>query len=356
MPKWEYSLTVINNTDRELDLVSFNIPWGHKDNIPQSIAAGETGEFKAHAPAGTMTGLEFYFVMRDKAPDNQPHYGDFKVSVDIPYWKKANKSSIECHGILTQTGFEKIPDGAHDYAASTTISTSLLTDKNQILGDSVADHCSLYDWEALQSQQTIDLNEKSIYDFVPSTNIIQQRRLVGRTNKISVPKELWGQIIDEKCPDSYSKASFVKEYFTVAAYEIRKNITLSIAANQSYKNTTEITNRSTVRRETRKELLIENTIEGGAKGGKFELKDTLKTQYQINELDEYCQESMKTMKEEFSYDASDQDRDVVVWDLAEILMLYRVDTRGKVELVGVDDYFLEATKTTYFKTNKANEE
>lgn len=354
MPKWEYRLTVINNTDRDLELVSFDIPWGRKDNIPQSISAGGTGEFKAHAPAGTATGLEFYFTMRDKAPENQSHYGDFSVAVDIPYWKHANKGSIECHGILKQEGFEKTPDGAHDFATTTTISTSLFSNQNRMLGDSadsVDESCNLYDWDSLQNQKIVDPDETSIYDFVPDKNIMKARTLVGRTDSISVPRCLWEQINDRKCPDPYSKANYVKDYFTVAAYELRKNKTVPIAANQSYTKTIEISNRSTVRRETRQELLLENTIEAGGEGEGFSLRDTLRTQYQISQLDEYCEEDMKTVREEFNYDATDQDRDVVLWDLAEILALYRIDISGQIELVGVDDYYLESTQITYSKTD-----
>lgn len=359
MPKWEYRLTVINNTDRDLELVSFSIPWGRKDNIPSSISAGGSGEFRAHAPAGTATGLEFYLTMRDKVQGNQKSYGDFSVAVDIPYWKHANKSSIECHGILTQTGFKEIPNGAHDFATTTSISTSLFSNQNSILdasADGIGESCNLYDWDSLQDQKIVDPDKTSIYDFVPDKNIMKARALVGRADSISVPQNLWEQINDRKCPDAYSKANYVKDYFTIVAYELRKNKTVPIAANQSYARNIEITNRSTVRRETRQELLLENTIETGGEGKGLSLKDTLRTQYQISRLDEYCEEDVKTVKEDFNYDAIDQDRDIVLWDLAEIVALYRVDISGRIELVGVDDYYLESTQVTYSRTDTSQAE
>lgn len=94
--------------------------------FPTEIAAGEHGEFSVYAKAGTSTGIEFYFTMGDKVEKKgDPHYGNFSFSVDMPYWKHANKSSFDCTGILTQSGFKKIPDGAHDFAITATVSTSL---------------------------------------------------------------------------------------------------------------------------------------------------------------------------------------------------------------------------------------
>lgn len=100
-----------------------------------------------------------------------------------------------------------------------------------------------------------------------------------------------------------------------------------------------MSNLSTVRRETRQEFQIENTINGSGPGGKFSLSDTLRMQYQISRLDEYCDENMKSVREVFCYNAVEQDRDVVLWNLAEVLMLYRINRNNKIELVGMGEYY-----------------
>ncbi len=354
MPRWTYKITVVNNLDRALELVSSSIPWGKREkDFPQTINAGEVGVFSVYSPAGTPSGIEFYFSMRDKVNvKGEAHYGSFSFSLDMPYWKHENKSSFECTGILTQNGFQKIPDGNHDFSTTVAISTSL----NEALPtqeDSVDNvtagygYCTLYDWDTVQKLEVIDPDEKTIDDYIPKKNISSKRKTVDRTDKISVPQKMWGQIIDKKFPDDYSKQNFVKDYFTVSVYEIRKNVTVSIAANQSYEKTLEVSNRSTVRRETREEFQIENTITASATGEKSSLSDTLRMQYQISHLNEYCDENMRSVREVFSYNAVEQDRNVVLWDLAEVLALYRIDKNNKIELVGVGDYFVTSTQKTY---------
>ena len=363
MPKWTYSITIVNNMDRALELVSSSVPWGKcGKGFPKEIAAGDTGEFNVYSSAGKSSGIEFYFSMRDKVEKaGKPHYGGFSFSVDIPYWKHANKSSFNCTGIVTQTGFEKIPNGAHDFATTATVSTSLcsnsLSEEKAEKGAGYGmEYCNLYEWEEVQKLKVVNPDEKRIDDFIPEENIFPKRKTDSRTEHISVPKKLWKEIIDPKYPDDYSKQNFVKDYFTVSAYEIRKNVTESIAANQSYEKTLEVSNRSTVRRETREEFQIENIISGEGTGVKFTLSETLRMQYQISRLDEYCEENMKSVREVFNYDAIDQDRDVVLWDLAEVLMLYRVNIKGKVELVGVGDYYVSSTQKTYLRDNSQNGE
>ena len=295
--------------------------------------------------------------MRDKVNKaSDPHYGTFSFSVDVPYWKHENKSSFECTGILTQSGFQKIPDGNHDFSTVVTISTSLRS--NSLLPENLkaenillSGYSTIYDWESVQKLEAIDPDEKTIEDFIPGKNIFSKRKTINRTEQISVPRNLWAQIIDRKYPDDYSKRNFVKDYFTVSVYEIRKNVTVNIAANQSYEKTLEISNRSTVRRETRQEFQIENTINGGSTGEKFSLSETLRMQYQISRLDEYCDENMKSVREVFYYNAVEQDRDVVLWDLAEVLMLYRININDEIELVGVGDYFVASTQKTYIRNS-----
>lgn len=358
MPKWTYKISINNQLDRALELVTSSVPWGKcEKEFPKIINAGEVGEFSVYSPAGVPSGIEFYFTMRDKVNGHgEPSYGSFSFSVDVPYWKHENKSRLECTGILTQAGFQKIPDGNHDFSTMATISTSLcehslpqedLTEKNAVLSG----YGTCYDWDFVQKLEVVDPDDKTIDDFVPEKNIFSKRKPVNRTEKISIPKNLWKQIIDKQYPDDYSKKNFVQDYFTVSVYEIRKNVTVSIAANQSYEKTMEISNRSTVRRETRQEFQIENTINGNSTGEKFSLSETLRMQYQISRLDEYCNENMKSVSEVFSYHAVEQDRDVVLWDLAEVLVLYRINRNNKIELVGVGDYFVMSTQKTYVRSH-----
>ncbi len=358
MPKWKYKISINNQLDRELELVTASVPWGKCEKaFPKIINTGEVGEFSVYSPAGVPSGIEFYFTMRDKvSKKGEPAYGSFSFSVDIPYWKHKNTSSFKCTGVLTKTGFQEIPDGNHDFSTVVTISTSLcensqsqddLTEKNAM----PSGYATCYDWDSVQKLEVVDPDDKSFDDFIPEKNIFSKRKMVNRTKKMSIPKNLWYQIIDMKYPDDYSKQNFVKDYFTVSVYEIRKNVTVSIAANQTYEKTLTVTNNSTVRRETRQEFQIENTVNVDKQGKDSTLSDTLKTQYQINKLDEYCDANMQSVNEVFCYNAVEQDRDVVLWNLVEILLMYRINKNNKIELVGVGDYFVMPTQKTYVRSH-----
>ncbi|WP_087064306.1 hypothetical protein [Intestinibacillus massiliensis] len=129
MPKWTYQLTVFNQLDRTLHLDNANIAWGGKDsgsdNFPDDIEPGKTAKYFVHSPAGTATGIEFYLTFSDTPPSGSTRYGTLRVSVDMPYWKHKNTSSCDTTGLLQATGFQKIPDGNHDFSTSVTISRSL---------------------------------------------------------------------------------------------------------------------------------------------------------------------------------------------------------------------------------------
>ncbi len=129
MPRWTYHLQVYNHLDRTLKLDNCNIPWGEKDgggdNFPSSIAAGQSGYYHVYSAAGKPSGIEFYLNFSDEVPEGGSQYGTVKIAVDMPYWKHANTSSCTTTGLIKATGFEKVPDGNHDFSTSVTFSRSL---------------------------------------------------------------------------------------------------------------------------------------------------------------------------------------------------------------------------------------
>ena len=119
--------------DRPLKLESKNIAWGkeegkksYPDNFPTQIEPGKSGIFYVYSPAARSYGIEFYLNFHDVAPEDKFIYGTVRISVDMPYWKHQNTSSCTVTGLLQKTGFQKVPDGAHDFSTSVTISKSLI--------------------------------------------------------------------------------------------------------------------------------------------------------------------------------------------------------------------------------------
>lgn len=354
MPKWTYSIAIINDTDRPLELVSSNVPWGNCEHeFSKIISPNRTGEFRVYSPAGAPYGLEFYFSMRSVPEDGEKSYGFCHFSVDMPYWKHKNTSHFACEGILASSGFIPVPDGAHDFATTVHIYTKLSEDdaSETLVGEKLntrepGNYSNLYSWDKVNELKVIDADETPIKNFMPENNILESRKTIARTEITSVPKKFWSQIKDAKYSDEYSK-TFVKDYFTVLVYELRRNKTISIAAKQSFSEEVEISNRSTVRRETNTDFLIENTIEMNASNKAIDLSENLRMQYEISRLDEYCEESQKTIKRTVEYAAVDYDRDIVLWSIVEVLELYRINKYGKVELVAIGDYYLTDTQRTY---------
>lgn len=352
MPRWTYKLTLNNKTDRALKLISSSQPWGKKASaFPERIEAGQSGIFDVYAKAGTATGIECYFTMQDETKPGEASYGSINFTLDMPYWHHWNKSSLDLTGVLKENGFVKIPDGNHDFATSADIYAGFQHHK---MLDDVKAFCDFYEWNLVKGLTVYDMDEVDASEFIPEQNILSGRKIVGRTEAISVPKKLWGQIIDQDYKDDYAKRNFVKDYFTEAVYEIRRNLTMSIAANQSYEKQIEISNTSTVRRETSTQFQIENTIstEGDVKG--VSLSNELRMSYEINELNEYCSENEKRETETFNYDAVDYDRAVVLWDVVKVLALYRTNIKGETELVGVGDYLVLEEQKTYAQNEQAD--
>lgn len=129
MPKWTYYLTVYNQLDRPLKLKTTNIAWGDKestsDNFPDTLEPGKSGDYFVYSTAGRSYGIEFYLTFNDVAPAGEIMYGTIQINVDMPYWKTANTSSCNTSGIIKVTGFQKVPDGAHDFATSITVFRSI---------------------------------------------------------------------------------------------------------------------------------------------------------------------------------------------------------------------------------------
>lgn len=349
MPRWTYSITIVNNTDRPLELISSSLPWGQKDGgFPEEIAPGACGKFSVYAKAGTSTGIEMYFSMKDKVPsEGDASYGLISFSLDMPYWKHKNTSKLNCTGVLKSDGFSEVPDGAHDFSTTVQVFTSLSDKMLEKKSIEECGYCNSYDWEMVRELNVMDPDLTPVSEILPKNNILSGRKMIGRTEKRTIPRSLWGQIIDRSYKDDYSKKHFVQEYFTDSIYEVRRNISIPIAANETYEKNIEITNHSTIRRETSEEFRIENTIECEAEPEAFSLSEELSVSYQITNLSEYCAENEKIEKETFSYAADEKDRIVVLWDVVQIIALYRVNCAGKTELVGIGDYLVSETQITY---------
>lgn len=346
MPKWTCKVTIVNALDRPLKLISSQVPWGKIDgNFPQTITAHGRETYTVFSPSGKAYGPEFFLSFSDEPADpaTQNPYGTLDFYFDIPFGKHENTSYCKTTGILKANGFIPVPDGAHDHSTTVTISSPFAHLLEAFLMDSTNDYGN---WEKIKDLMVLDTFNLS--EAIPKENIYKAKAMLGRFAEEPVSKELWTLINDAKFKDDYSKYNFVKSYFTVCVFELRRNKqSISISANMSYTKTLEITHTSTTRNSQSKTYRLENVMEAGYTGENLSLRDTVTSSYELADITEFCDENQSRVTEEFNYGAVDYDRDIVIWDFAKMIALYREDIKGNIELIGLDDYFIDSKQKTY---------
>lgn len=337
MPSWTYSITIVNNTDRELELVSSSIPWGEKENeFPKKIEKGQTGTFKVISPAARPYGIEFYFSLKDVVTAGQKPYGLINFYLDMPYWKHNNTNSLECKGSFKEVGFTPVPNGAHDF--STTTSISLLTSSSESSG-SANKYCEVYDWDSLRSQQVIDPAKTDIGKLVPDSNLVSSRILKGFEKEVEIEKDNWQDINDPTYKDIAAKNQNVKKYIAVSAYEAKKIKSSPLLANQSYKEMVEVVNASTAEKMVSKGFSINSTLNLGA-GSKSTLTALLEQRFDITDMNKFSSQTTEKITTEVSVEPKAVDRVIVVWELVKVIVIFREVPDGNKELVGVSDYHI----------------
>jgi hypothetical protein len=131
MPRWDFSLTVVNETDRDLRVISKSQPWGKEETAPALVKAGSTANYKFYQAGGVAAGYEFTLVFQDVLPSNQDassegHYGTVTIKVDVPL-SKDNHASVESTGILETSDWDgRLPLSGHDFAKTLVIAKKAL--------------------------------------------------------------------------------------------------------------------------------------------------------------------------------------------------------------------------------------
>ncbi len=348
MPDWTYSISIVNNTDRTLALISSSIPWGKKTKeFPEKIEPRCSGEFSVYYPAEKPTGIEFYFSLMDIVPDeNDTPYGLINFSLNMPYWRPGNSNALNCTGAFKQNGFVKIPGGAHNFAACATIFSTASTSESPSKG---TEYHGIYEWDSLKKLAVFDPADTKIEDLIPDSYILFDRKTQTRSDTLDIPKDMWDQINDKNYPDNFAKEKYVKNYFAVSAIEVRKNNTLTIPANQEYKNTVEVKGSSMVKQEVSENLRIENALDFRDTADKVSLSDMLAQAFGIKDIRTYNSEIAETTNKELSFEAAEFNRDVVIWDVVRIVAIFRETLGNKTDFVGVGDYLVYVVPKVYEK-------
>lgn len=125
MSKWQYKLLIKNTLDRPLKLDSLRRLYGKEGGITRIIPPMGEGVCTIYSPSGKSSGIEFYATYSDVYKSGEYPYGSFTVYVDMPYWKHANKGTCTTTGIIKVDGFQKVPNGNHDFENSIIVTTTI---------------------------------------------------------------------------------------------------------------------------------------------------------------------------------------------------------------------------------------
>ncbi len=336
MPSWTYSITIANDTDRALKLVSSSIPWGEKENeFPDTIDAGQTGTFKVISPAARPYGIEFYFSLRDVAPAGQKSYGLMNFYLDMPYWKHNNTNTIECTGLLKASGFVKVPDGAHDY--STTASITMLASSDS--SGSAGNNREIYDWNNVGALPPVKPTETTIGQLIPDSNLAVPSVLKARGEELVIRKEYWDSIIDPIYTDAAGKEQHIERYVAVPVYEARKIKTLPINSGMTCELEIEISNAFTAEKTLSRDINFNGALTFAEK---TPLTASLETAFGISSMEKFSSVNAEKITERMTIDMKNEGKTMVIWELVKIIAIFRdmKDDKSR-KLVGVKDYHVD---------------
>ncbi len=201
-------------------------------------------------------------------------------------------------------------------------------------------------WDNIKSVKVI--NEDFIAaNYLPVNNSCKNEVVIGRTEVMEIDKNQWSQINDKDISGDYAKKTFVKSYYSVALYLLKRVSSLSLSPNQSYRQTIDITHTSSYRTTENKSLRIENTLSGTANAEFGSLTETLTVSYGIEKMEEYFTEDRKTKTEEVMYDSIPNPRVIVFWDFVKVIALYRTDKKGNTKLLAYNDFYVDTYQKAY---------
>ncbi|WP_087064305.1 hypothetical protein [Intestinibacillus massiliensis] len=194
-------------------------------------------------------------------------------------------------------------------------------------------------------------SETAIRSLLPEKNIFSNDILASRSEKLEIPRSQWNEIQDPKLPDAYAKQTAVDAYFSACVYVMRRSGMLSIAAQQSIDKTETILHTSSMRQSTTQTERLDTALDASkfTEGGS--VMAHIGAAFELTTVTEYATEESRTSMVEIRYEQCENDRDVVFWDVAKVVVLYRVLKPGfetpLTSMVALGDFYHETYQKTY---------
>lgn len=210
------------------------------------------------------------------------------------------------------------------------------------------------DWKTIEALPLASVTP--IRKLLPKENVFQDDILACRSEKLMIPRNQWNQIHDPELPDDYAKVTALDAYFCACAYVLRRSGMLSIAAQQSIDKTEVIVHSSSMRKSITQTQRIDVAIDGNAFGESGSLMAHVGAAFELSTVTDYATEDSKTTTVDVRYEQSENDRDVVFWDVAKVVLLYRVLKPSfevpLTRMVALGDFYHETYQKTYIYTEQ----
>ena len=373
---WKFFLTITNNTDRNLEVVSSSAEWGHWyrngiDNTePCSINPGATLQaVGVRASTGTWTGYECHVQWKDVAPSGQPNYGNISLTVDVPF-VGMNQSDLAIAGMLWGSGWTPIGTSGSDFVRSVAVNVGpsgdlvvsevpgstdpalfgppadsldeiLTAEYQEFIAAVLAKNPDVRDWNSIRDRLP-EVEKFNPVEHLPQKPTLSER-LLARTDPTLVEPSLWSGINDPQCPTLAAKKLFVDEYFWVKIYSVGTNPRdiISLPAGSSKEVSDRIMITSAVRHILTQNLSIRSSLTGGASdpesGANIAASMDMEGGF-TNVLEESTETVSETIRSERFVAPEDQDLHIVPWVISEAAVLYRLDKKGNVRLLAISDW------------------
>lgn len=190
-----------------------------------------------------------------------------------------------------------------------------------------------------------------IRNLIPKTNVYQDELPVLRSEPLVIPPAQWNEIHDAALPDPYAKSSSVDSYFCVCVYVLRRVGMLSIAAQQSVEKSETIEHTSSLRESISSTERLDAALDGSSFSEAGSVMAHIGASFELTTVSEYATEDRRTSVVDIRYEQSEYDRDVVFWDVAKVVVLYRKMKEGfkepLVRMAALDDFYFETYQKTY---------
>jgi hypothetical protein len=367
---WTFNFNINNQSGRELvtDKANYDLKWGYwyRDNVddrePISVPAGKNIQaLGIRAARGTWTGYECICTWRDNT-DGPGNYGTISLSIDVPF-SGDNKSSCTGTGLYNIDGWTDLPKSGNSFVRSiivTVVDGKLMAEVDNTIEPKDQKQLQETENSFNQYQTLLSGANELVENWLELEKNIPQKSLdptkslpkepvyppemflLVRSSPKSIEKAKWVGIFDPRYQTTYTKQTFVEEYFSVSVWSINTNPrdweSIPSGTGKKTVKSTEVTSSIKTVLETNISIKASLSTKAGDPKVGGEIAASLESSYsQKNVLEE---SRSRIEKDEVTVDIkpAEQDRLFVPWVFSQAIVIYRKTKKGTYGVVAISEW------------------